>query len=194
MAADEATRGGEERAGADGARRRDGPAEGGGALAARTLGLAAEVLAGAARAAVDWEHAAGASAQACALARRAERLGAANAEAYRGARAALAGDLPSASAATRDHVLGDILERAADTPLQLARAAADAATLGAHVARHAPAGAAADAIAAAAIAAGVARAATHLVAVNLATRTGDARLAEAQREVRRATDALTGAA
>ena len=88
-------------------------------------------------------------------------------------------------------MLGDIVERAADAPLALARAAADTAALGAHVADHAPGPAAADAIAAAAIAAGVARAATHLVAVNLATRSGDARLtAGAQREVRRAAAAL----
>jgi hypothetical protein len=36
----------------------------------------------------------------------------------------------------------------------------------------------------------VARAATHLVAVNLATRSDDARLSEARREVRRAAAAL----
>ena len=168
-----------------------GDLQGGGELSARTLALAAGVIAQAARrSAPGWDGAAGASAQGDALARRAVALGVANAKAYRGARAALAGELPSASAATRDHVLGDIVERAADAPLALARVAADTATLGAHVADHAPGPAAADAIAAAAIAAGVARAATHLVAVNLAMRSGDARLTEAEREVRRATAAL----
>ncbi len=166
--------------------------EGGGELSARTLALAAGLVAGAARrSAPGWEGAAGASAQGEALVRRAVALGRANEKAYRDARAALAGELPpSAPAATRDHLLGDIVERAAVAPLELARAAADTATLAAHVADHAPGPAAADAIAAAAIAAGVARAATHLVAVNLATRTGDARLTEARREVRRATAAL----
>jgi Formiminotransferase-cyclodeaminase len=165
--------------------------EGGGALAAQTLALAAGVVADAARrCAPDWDGAAGARAQANALARRATALGIANEQTYRGARAALAGDLPSAPAETRDHVLGDILERAAQAPLALARAAADTATLAAHVAAHAPGPAAADAVAAAAIATGVARAATHLVAVNLATRSGDARLTEARREVRRAAAAL----
>ena len=165
--------------------------EGGGELSARTLALAAGVVADAARrSAPGWDGAAGASAQGEALARRAVALGVANAKAYRGAREALAGDLPSAPAATRDHVLGDIVERAAEAPLALAGAAADTATLGAHVADHAPGLAAADAIAAAAIAAGVARAATHLVAVNLATRNGDERLAQARREVRRALAAL----
>ena len=165
--------------------------EGGGELSARTLALAAGVVADAARrSAPGWDGAAGAGAQGDALARRAVALGAANAKTYRGARAALAGDLPSASAATRDHVLGDIVERAAEAPLALASAAADTATLAAHVADHAPGPAAADAIAAAAIAVGVARAATHLVAVNLATRTGDARLSQARREVRRAQAAL----
>jgi formiminotetrahydrofolate cyclodeaminase len=165
--------------------------EGGGELSARTLALAAGVVADAARrSAPDWDGADGAEAQGAALARRAVALGVANEKAYRGARAALAGDLPSAPAATRDHLLGDIVERAARAPLELARAAADTATLAAHVAGHAPGPAAADAIAAAAIAAGVARAATHLVAVNLATRSDGARLAEARREVRRACAAL----
>jgi hypothetical protein len=165
--------------------------QGGGELSARTLALAAGVVADAARrSAPDWEGAAGAGAQGDALARRAVALGAVNAKTYSGARAALAGGLPTAPAATRDYVLGDILERAAEAPLALASAAADTAALGAHVADHAPGPAAADAIAAAVIAAGVARAATHLVAINLATRSGDSRLLEAQREVRRATAAL----
>ena len=165
--------------------------QGGGELAARTLALAAGVVAEAARrSASGWDGAAGASAQGAALARRAIALGELNAKAYRGARDALAGDLPAAPAATRDHVLGNIVERAADAPLALAGAAADTATLAVHVADHAPGAAAADAIAAAAIAAGVARAATHLVSVNLATRSGDPRLAAAQREVRRASAAL----
>lgn len=168
--------------------------QGGGELAARTLALAASVVAEAARrSAPGWTGAGGASAQGDALARRAVALGVANAKAYSGAREALAGDLPSAPAATRDHVLGHIVERAADAPLALASAAADTAALGAHVAEHAPGPAAADAIAAAAIAAGVARAATHLVAVNLATRSGDGRLSKARREVRRATAALPDA-
>jgi hypothetical protein len=165
--------------------------QGGGALSARTLALAAGVVADAARrCAPEWDGAAGARAQGNALARRAVALGIANEKAYLAARAALAGDLPSAPAATRDHLLRDMLERAAQTPLALARAAADTATLGAHVAEHAPGPAAADAIAAAAIATGVARAATHLVAINLATRSNDTRLTEARREVRRATAAL----
>ena len=165
--------------------------EGGGALSARTLALAAAVVADAAQRCIDWDGAAGARAQGNALVRRANALGLANEEAYRGALAALAGDLPSsAPAETRDYLLGDILERAAQSPLDLARAAADTAMLGAHVADHAPGSAAADAIAASAIATGVARAATHLVAINLATRSGDARLTEARREVRRASAAL----
>jgi formiminotetrahydrofolate cyclodeaminase len=167
--------------------------EGGGALCALTLTLAAGVVVDAARAAASqWDGAAGAQAQGEALVRRAAALGEANARAYAAATAALAGNLPSAPAATRDHLLGDMLERAAQAPLQLAAAAADTAALAVHVADHAPRLAAADAIAAAAIAAGVARAATHLVAVNLATRSGDARLAQAHREVRRATAALPG--
>ena len=168
-----------------------GGVDGGGELSARTLALAAGLVAQAARrSASGWEGAAGAAAQGAALVRRAVALGIANEKAYRGARAALAGALPSAPAATRDHVLGDIVERAAEAPLALARAAADTAVLAAHVADHAPGSEAADAIAAAAVAVGVARAATHLVAVNLALGPDDARLAQARREVRRAAAAL----
>jgi formiminotetrahydrofolate cyclodeaminase len=87
-------------------------------------------------------------------------------------------------------VLGDMLDRAAEAPLALARTAGDLAVLGAHVAAHAPGQASADAIAAVAIAAGVARAATHLVAVNLATLDDDPRLYQARCEVRRAAAAL----
>jgi formiminotetrahydrofolate cyclodeaminase len=167
------------------------PAEGGGSLSARTLALAATLVADAARrAAPEWDGAARAQAQGDALARRAVALGAINEEAYRAATAALAGDLPSASAEPRDHVLGDMLDRAAEAPLALARTAADVAVLGAHVAAHAPGQESADAIAAIAIVVGVARAATHLVAVNLATLDDDPRLYQARLEVRRAAAAL----
>jgi formiminotetrahydrofolate cyclodeaminase len=162
-----------------------------GALSARTLDLAAGLIADAAqRSAMAWDGAADAEALALDLGRRAIALGAINEEAYRGAVAALAGKLPPEPTETRDHVLGDMLDRAAEAPLALAKTAADVAVLGAQVGEHAPDPAAADAIAAASVALGVARATTHLIAVNLATREDDPRLYQARREVQRATAAL----
>jgi len=168
-----------------------GELEGAGALAARTLQQAAALIADAARrAALDWDGAAGAAAQAQALARRAGQLRTQNAVAYAAAAEALAGAIPSDRAATRDHLLGDALGRAADVPVAIAQTAADAAVLGVHVAEHAPGFACADAMAAAATAAGAARAAAHLVVVNLATRDGDARMLAARQAVARAEAAL----
>ena len=168
-----------------------GPAHSAGALSARTLALAAVLIADAAkRARGEWDGAAEAQEQALALARRALALGTINEEAYRDAVAALSGDLPPYHAQTRDHLLGDMLDRAAEAPLALATTAADLAVLGARVGEHAPDQGAADAVAAAAIAVGVARATTHLVAVNLATLEDDPRLYQARQEVRRAAGAL----
>jgi methenyltetrahydrofolate cyclohydrolase len=169
----------------------DGQPEGGGALAARTLEQAAALIVDAARRCADeWEDAAGAAAQALALARRAVVLRDENVAAYAAAIEALAGRLPSDRGATRDHLLGDALGRAAEIPLAIAQAAADASSLAVHVADHAPGFAAADATAAAAIAAGAARAASHLVAINLSTRDGDPRLRSAREAVARAEAAL----
>jgi formiminotetrahydrofolate cyclodeaminase len=162
-----------------------------GALSSRTLDLAAGLNADPAqRSAGEWDGAAEAEARALELARRAIALGAINEEAYRGAVAALAGKLRPSPAETRDHVLGDMLDRAAEAPLALAKIAADVAVLGALVGEHAPDQAAADAICAASVALGVARATTHLVAVNLRTREDDPRLNQARLEVRRANAAL----
>jgi methenyltetrahydrofolate cyclohydrolase len=169
----------------------DGEPEGGGALAAHTLEQAAALIADAARrCAGEWDGGAGAVAQARALARRAALLKTQNSTAFVAAAEALAGRMPSDRAATRDHLLGAALVRAAEVPLAIAQTAADAAALGVHVANHAPGFAAADAMAAAATATGVARAAAHLVAVNLATRAGDPRLLAARQAVARAEAAL----
>jgi hypothetical protein len=169
----------------------DGEPEGGGALAARTLEQASALIADAAhRAEPDWPGGPGAAAQAQALGRRAALLRAQNAITFAAASDALGGTIASDRPDTRDHLLGDALKRAADTPLAIAQAAADAAALGAHVAAHAPGFAAADAMAAAALAAGAARAAAHLVAINLVTRDGDLRLRAAREAVARADGAL----
>jgi len=167
------------------------PPQSAGALSALTLELAAGLVADAAQRSVgEWDGAADAYVQALELARRSVVLGAINEEAYRGAVAALHGELVPAPRETRDAALGDMLDRAAEAPLALTKTAADVAVLAGHVGEHAPDQAAADAVAAAAVATGVARATTHLVAVNLGTREDDPRLYQARREVRRATDAL----
>lgn len=165
--------------------------QGAGAVSAMTIALAARLVAdAAARSAADWEAAPEAQTRGLALARSAAALGTINEQAYRGAVAALAGDVAAVTPRARDEVLGDMLDRAAEAPLALARTAADVAVLGAEVARRAPAQASADAAAAAVIAAGTARAVTHLIAINLATRDDDPRLYQARQEVRRATAAL----
>lgn len=165
--------------------------QGAGALSAMTIALAAGLIAdAAARSAQEWEAAPEAQSRGLALARSAIALGEINEQAYRGAVAAMTGAAPRESRESRDELLGEMLDRAAEAPLALSRTAADVALLGAEVARHAPAQAAADAAAAASIATGAARAAAHLVAVNLATRDDDPRLHQARQQARRAIAAL----
>jgi formiminotetrahydrofolate cyclodeaminase len=162
-----------------------------GALSVQTLARAAWLVADVARRASGaWDGAADARAAALALGRRALALGTINEQAYRGAVAALDGELELAPAETRDAVLGDMLDRAAEAPLALTTTAADLAVLAVRVGEHAPDQGSADAIAAALIAAGVARATTHLVAVNLVTLEDDPRLHQARGEVARVARAL----
>ena len=81
----------------------------------------------------------------------------------------------------RDWEIGKAFARAAEPPLEIARAAADVAELAAQLAAGGDPRVHADALAAAALAAGVARGAVALVAVNLTTVEGDPRLVEARR-------------
>jgi formiminotetrahydrofolate cyclodeaminase len=81
------------------------------------------------------------------------------------------------------------LEAAAAVPIEIASAAADAAALAELVADRGDATYRADAAAAAVLASGGARAAAHLVAVNLGVREGDERLAAVQRSAEAAEDA-----
>ena len=169
----------------------DDDPQGGGALAATTIAFAARLVADAAgRAAVEWEAAPEAQTRGLALARSAVALGAIDDQAYRGAVAALSGDVAAVTREARNEVVGDMLDRAAEAPLALARTAADVVVLAGEVARRAPVQAAADATAAAVIAAGAARAVAHLISVNLVTREDDPRLYQARQEVSRATAAL----
>jgi methenyltetrahydrofolate cyclohydrolase len=138
---------------------------GGGALAARSLVGAAEVLAEIAR---NWGDG-GVGAQAMLLRERAEPLAEQTAAAYREALAASGGD---------DEV-GRAYARAAEPPLRIAETAADAAALAAHIAEHGPPAARPDALAAGLVASAAAGAAAELVAVNLTAAPGDGRVRDA---------------
>lgn len=151
------------------------PAPGTGALAAISLALAAAAVTGAARAAkASWPEARAAAAQAHALRARAERLAADHTVVYPKARGLLDAGEPGRGAA-----LETALVLAAAVPLAAAESAADVALLAADVAEWGEPSSRDDVIAAAFLAAATARAAAHLVAINLTARPGDDRVARA---------------
>jgi methenyltetrahydrofolate cyclohydrolase len=169
------------------------PGAGAGAAAASVVGLSASVIAAVARSSGDcWDDAGGAIAQAAALGRRAARLAAENAEAHGSAVAALAAR-SSQRAGTEQEIadirLGDALDRAADLPLRIADAAADAAALATLAAERGDGAVRPDAVGASLLASAAADAAGHLVGVNLAMRPGDERIARAAELVALARDA-----
>jgi formiminotetrahydrofolate cyclodeaminase len=140
-----------------------------GSAAAAAAALAAALVANVARSASD----PGTAAQADALSSRLTALTAEDADAFEAALRAL--EQPGDGSETHDYLLGTMLRRAADVPLQIAEAAGDVALLAGAVAEIAPAGQRADVVGAALLAEGAARAAAHLVDVNLASRPGDER-------------------
>lgn len=170
---------------------------GSGFAAALTVAFAASLVAMAARrSAESWAEAGGISAQALAARERAVELARADADAWQRAMQALA-EASDADDPGRDFTLEQELARAAAVPLAIAELAADAALLAATAAERCEGAYRADAAAAAALAAGSARAAAHLVEVNLTVRASDARLARARESARSATeaaDAVLGAA
>jgi formiminotetrahydrofolate cyclodeaminase len=140
----------------------------------------------------SWNDADSAVAQAESLRARANKLALddANAlEAYVAARETPGEQRPEA----RDFRLGQALDRAADVPLAIAEAACDVAQLAAHVADHCVGDVRADAASATALAVGGARAAAHLVEINLAMAPDDPRVAHARRLVREAEAAAAAA-
>jgi formiminotetrahydrofolate cyclodeaminase len=159
---------------------------GGGSVAAIVVALSASLVAMTARLSSDsWDEAGGAIAQAQLLRLRVAPLAAADAKAFRDAIRALGGE-PRSESGSRALELGTALARAAEIPLQIAEAAADVAALAAFVASRARGDVQADAAAAATLAEAGARAAAHLVEVNLGAVAEDERVAAARALVARA--------
>jgi formiminotetrahydrofolate cyclodeaminase len=149
------------------------PTRGAGFAAGRTAAVAARLVADVARASSEsWPGAAGAAAQANALAGRLETLAEVDAEAFAAALIALGS--PSRE-------LRQQMEHAAAVPLEIAQAAADVAESARLVAERCDGLVRADAAGAAALAAGAALAAAHLVRANLTVGPDDPRLAQALR-------------
>jgi formiminotetrahydrofolate cyclodeaminase len=153
---------------------------GGGFVAAVSVAMAAGLVAMAARRSRErWPEAKGAVAQADALRARLTPLAEANAEAYVAAVAALSQE-GGTGAETRDELIAQALDLAAQIPLQIGEAASDVSALAAEVAEHGEPSLRADAATAALLAHAAARAAATLVEVNLGTTTDDERVARAR--------------
>ncbi len=149
-----------------------------GPVAAQAGAAAASVLAAVAREAGDGAVAA----QAEALCTRLQRLAAQDAAALAEARAAMPGpdQVPAASDGRRDFALGRALDRAAMVPLEIAEACADLVSLARGFSGRAEPLSVADVEAAALLATGAARAAAHLVEINLAVGLDDERAVRAR--------------
>jgi formiminotetrahydrofolate cyclodeaminase len=151
-------------------------APGGGSALAVAVANAAAVVTMAARV----SDAGGLVAQAEALRARTAPLAQVDADTYAQALSAR-DDAGRLRQEQRDWEIGKAFARAAEPPLEIARAAADVAELAAELALNGAPEIRADAVAAAALAAGVARGCVTLVEVNLTAVDGDPRVAEAVR-------------
>ena len=161
----------------------------GGAAAAGVVAMAAGLVAMAARASHGaWPDAGGTAAQAEALRARAVELAREDADAFE--QASLELHARGDGASGKDAALAVKLDRAADVPLEIVRAAADAATLAADTALKCDPDHRADAVAACTLAEGAAGAAAHLVEVNLKVTGKDPRLAESRELVKSAGESV----
>ena len=121
------------------------------------------------------------AAQAEALSVRLTRLAEEDEDALAAARAAFPNAEPEASDPRRDFAFGKVLDRAAAVPLAIAEACADVAVLARALAARVDPAHGPDLEAAARLAAGAARAAAHLVEINLAVGADDERARRARR-------------
>jgi formiminotetrahydrofolate cyclodeaminase len=156
-----------------------GRTPGGGSAAAVVTALAAALLAKIARTSTAWPDSRGVAAQAESLRDRAAPLAQATAKEYEAALQAREDE--GEAGERRDFALGRAYARAAEPPLQIARAAADVAELAVVVARNGDPAFHADAVIAALLAAGAASSAAELVGVNLTASARDERVREAER-------------
>jgi methenyltetrahydrofolate cyclohydrolase len=167
-------------------------APGSGSASALTVAFAAGLVAMVARQSADsWDDSAGIAAQALALQARAAPL--ALADAYVWAQALDALEAVRAEEATANGGLEAKLDLSAAVPLEIAETAADTASLAALAAELGDGTYRSDAAAAAVLAAAGARAAAHLVAVNLTVQEGDTRLVRARASEQVAADAAARA-
>jgi formiminotetrahydrofolate cyclodeaminase len=165
------------------------PTPGGGSAAAVVVAMAAGLCAMVARSSPEWAEAGAAVAQAERLRMRVAPLAQADAEAYEEALVALG--LPElVEREVRDATIGATVARAAEIPLAIAEAAADTAALAASVAVDGIPERRGDAVGAALLAEAAARAAAHLVAINLTMTTNDERVRRAKAAVEAAREAL----
>ena len=140
----------------------------------------------------SWPEAGGVAAQAQVIRDRAIALAQTDGVVWQDALVALAAaQNEQESSERRDFSLEQKLELAAAAPLEIAELGADAAALAALAGERGDGMYRADASAAAALAAGSARAAAHLVQVNLGVRPGDARLVRARASEQAANDAAS---
>jgi formiminotetrahydrofolate cyclodeaminase len=152
----------------------------GGSSAALVVAIAAGLVAKAARLSrSEWLEAGGAAAQADTLRARALSLAQSDAVAYENALATLEG-IEKVKPDRRDAAIQDALSRSAEVPLLISQTACDVSLLAADVAQAGNPELGADAGVAALLAEAAARAAGHLVEVNLATIPEDERTARGE--------------
>ena len=165
------------------------PAPGAGAVSAIVIAMAAGLICSAARRSPDWPAGRAVVAQAEALRARVERLAKENESAYLAARA-LIERAEAGGGEPDDAGIGKALDAAAELPLAIAEVAYDVVLLGTETAARAAPGGAEDAAAAAILAEAAARAAAGLIAANLVSVPGDARVAHAHRLADAASDVV----
>jgi formiminotetrahydrofolate cyclodeaminase len=165
---------------------------GSGSASALTVAFAAGLVAMVARqSAGSWEDAAGVAAQALSLQAKAAPLALADEEVWEQALQAL--DAARADGMSPNGDLEAKLDLSCVIPLEIAEAAADTASLAALAAELGDGTYGPDAAAAAVLAAAGARAAAHLVSVNLTVSDGDERLVRARASEQVAADAAARA-